>query len=80
MFTVLPWPDIALVIMPQLLQATETTNFNSAATILTYLSFGRLPPSRLTTVLLNVILRYFKFTILLFPPPPPSLQDAWQME
>jgi hypothetical protein len=53
MFTVVPWPDITLIVMPQLLQATETTNFNSATTIVTHLSFGRLPPSRLTTMLLN---------------------------
>jgi hypothetical protein len=55
---------LPFIIMSWLLQAAETTNFNSATTILTWFSLNRLPPSWLTTMLLNVILRYFNLTIL----------------
>jgi hypothetical protein len=54
-----------------MLQAAENPDFNFAAAILTRFSFGRLPPSRLTTMLLNVILMYFGLTTL------PSLSLAF---
>jgi hypothetical protein len=56
---------IIIIIMSRLLQAAKPTNYNSAGTILTRLFFGRLPPSRLMTMQLNVILMYFNITILL---------------
>jgi hypothetical protein len=67
----------SLPLISWLLTAAETpTNFNSAATILAQLSIGRLSPSQLMTMLLNVILIYFNLTIL---PSLSPLQDALEM-
>jgi hypothetical protein len=71
-----------LPLMSRLLQVAETTNTNSATAIVTQLSSGRLLPSCLATMMLNIIIIYFKLTIL----PSPlflsvcTFRDAWEKE